>query len=152
MFAVCDYLFHAKMNGLKLKINLNDNDIKMISASENRKIWRTYLGDDRQILLPIYELFQQLLEFTFVLQGADWKKNAPYFTNYFQGSSFPKFILFSGHQKKIIQILKVIMNSSPTPPTPPASAIFFDFFNLNGEDRVRVFYKPNIDEEISILS
>ena len=57
MFDVCDYLLYAQISGLELKINLDDNDKNLINASKDRKIWKTYLGDSHQIILPTYELF-----------------------------------------------------------------------------------------------
>lgn len=66
----------------------------------------------------------------------------PVFNKYFDGSEFPKFILFSAHSSLAYEALR-IFNLKMIEHSQPASALFLEFFEVDGEDRVRVFFKED---------
>ena len=59
--------------------------------------------------------------------------------------------MYSAHAETVYPLLRAFKNPLITE-APPASAIFLDFFTLNGEERVRTVFKPSVDEEVILLS
>ena len=64
---------------------------------------------------------------------------------YFDGTVFPKFILYSAHAETVYPLLAAFEHILATE-APPASAIFVDFYTVDGEDRVRVVFKANAED------
>jgi hypothetical protein len=64
---------------------------------------------------------------------------------YFDGTVFPKFILYSAHAETVYPLLAAFEHFLATE-APPASAIFLDFFTVNGEDKVRILFKQNPED------
>lgn len=148
MFDVMDYLEWAIMSNLPLKFELSEDDVKWIHASVNNSIWRDHLAFSELNTLPAYEFFQQLSEFVDILNGDD-VISKPYFMEYFDGTTFPKFIYYSGHSETIYPFLNTF-GYSPMEEPQAASAMFIEFFNENSIDYVRVIFKPNPTDEIVI--
>lgn len=150
MFDVANYLYWANLSGLNLKFELTSEDLHNIYASTNHKIWYKFHASEEQTALPTYEVLQQLYEFSNVMQGQDWQ-DQPYFTEYFKGDVFPKFVLFSSHAEYIVPMLTAFglesLNNAP-----PASAIFWDFYSLEDVDYVRVVFKPDSEAEVQLLT
>ena len=66
-----------------------------------------------------------------MLEGASWR-NQTYFRKYFQGDSFPKFILYSAHSETLFPFLQAFGVHQMEDP-PAGSAIFFEWFKEDGE-------------------
>lgn len=84
---------------------------------------------------------QQTVEFTHVLEGADWHTEAPYFTEYFDGTVFPKFIFYSAHSETVYPYLQALVYPLLMEDAQPATALFVEFYETwNGAMSVRAFY------------
>jgi hypothetical protein len=59
-------------------------------------------------------------------------------------------MLYSGHSSLAYLILK-IFNLKMMEHSQPASALFLDFFEVNGESRVRLVYKEDPSSEEKVL-
>ena len=68
---------------------------------------------------------------------------------YFDGTTFPKFIYYSGHSETIYPFLNTF-GYNPMEDPQAASAMFIEFFSENFVEYVRVIFKPNPTEEIII--
>lgn len=105
MFNLMDYLYWANLSELPLKFELTDDDLNWINASTNSYIWRDRYSSDEDWSLLSYEWLMQMIEFSNVyLEGANWR-DQPYFTKYFTGETFPKFMLFSAHSETVYPFL-----------------------------------------------
>jgi len=141
MFSVMDYLYWAKLSNLDLKFDLTEDDMKWINASVNSYVWADHFSDKEMWTLLSYEFMQQLVEFTHVLEGADWKTDAPYFTEYFDGSVFPKFIFYSAHSETVYPYLQSLVYPLMMKDAQPATALFIEFYeSWNGSMFVRAYY------------
>ena len=95
-----------------------------------------------------HDLLSQLSEFSSIIQGERWQ-DQPIFNKYFKGEVFPKFALYSGHSSLSYLMLK-IFNLKMLEHSQPASALFLDFFEVEGQDRVRLVYQedPHTDQYV----
>lgn len=149
MLSVANYLFWANLSGLDLKITLTEDDLNWCNTVENRKTWWKYLASDELSQLPAYKLMQEMNEFANVMQGEDWRSQ-PNFMEYFNGSVFPKFVMYSAHAETVYPLLKAFDHILVTE-VPPASAIFLEYFERDNEDRVRALFKPDPLQEVELL-
>jgi hypothetical protein len=99
-----DYLYWANMSQIPLSFEMSAEDLQWINASVNTYVWRDHFATQELWSLPSYEWLNQLNEFVNVLNGADYQAQ-PYFTEYFDGTEFPKFILYSGHAETVYPFL-----------------------------------------------
>jgi hypothetical protein len=108
LFDVMDYLYWAHISNLPLMFELTDDDLNWIFASTNSYVWRDHYAYDELFSLPAFEWMKQLSEFADVIgNGADWAAQ-PYFTEYFDGTVFPKFIFYSGHSETVFPFLQYL--------------------------------------------
>jgi hypothetical protein len=140
MFDVMDYLYWANMSGIPLTFELTEEDLKWINASTNSYVWRDHLADEELWTLPSFEWMNQLNEFAEVVKGADWTQQ-PYFMEYFDGTEFPKFIFYSAHSESVYPFLQSLFYPVMMADAQPATAAFVEYYEVDGEDFVRVFYK-----------
>ena len=145
MFDVANYLYWANISGLDLKFELSEEELSQIYATCNRKVWYKYQASSEQVPLVTYELMQQFYEFTRVMQGELWQEQ-PYFTKYFEGTSFPKFVFYSSHAEYVYPTLRAFGLSLMTE-APPASAIFLEYYSIDDLDRVRLLFKFDMESE-----
>ena len=64
------------------------------------------------------------------------------FTKYFIGTQFPKFAFYSAHAETMYPILKAF-DFLQMEEAYPGSALFVEFFESEGKDRVRLLYKKD---------
>ena len=142
MFNLMDYLYWANLSELPLRFELTDDDLNWINASTNSYIWRDRYSSDEDWSLLSYEWLMQMIEFSNVyLEGADWR-DQPYFTKYFTGETFPKFMLFSAHSETVYPFLQAMFDVAPMEDTKPADAFFMEFFtdNTSNTEMVRAHH------------
>jgi len=86
------------------------------------------------------------------MQGEPWEEQE-YFTKYFDGSTFPKFVFYSSHAEYVYPTLRAFGLSLMTE-APPASAIFLEYYSVDDFDRVRLLFKSEMmsEKEPRILS
>ena len=58
MFDVANYLYWANISGLDLKFELTQDDLDLIYATVNHKVWYKYQASSEQVQLATYELMQ----------------------------------------------------------------------------------------------
>ena len=141
MFDVSNYLMWATMSGLNLAVTLSEDDMRYINATNSNDVWADYLAYQQEVALSSFDFLNQISEFTDVIAGEDWQEQ-PYFTKYFKGDVFPKFIFYSAHEETLYPFLNAF-DFYMIEKVYPGSALFLDFFSTNKEDRVRIIYKKD---------
>lgn len=141
MFSVMDYLYWAKLSNLELDFDLTEDDMKWINASVDSFLWADHWSDNEMWTLYSYEFMHQLVEFTYVLEGADWRTDTPYFTKYFKGNEFPKFIFYSAHSETVYPYMQSLVYPLMMKDSQPASAMFIEFYeSFEGAMSVRTYF------------
>ena len=60
---------------------------------------------------------------------------------YFDGNQFPKFIFYSAHAESVFPFLQSLMYPVMMVDAQPATAAFIEYYEVNGADFVRVYFK-----------
>ena len=94
-----------------------------------------YEAHEELIELMTYQILNMFSEYIEILSDTlDWQF-APYFTQYFttqDHSSFPKFILFSGHAESLCPLLHAFKNSLLVDPD-AASSIYIEYYETKDQ-------------------
>ena len=149
MFDVSNYLMWANMSELNLILDLTEDDLRYISATNSSDVWADYLANQEEVSLSSFDFLNQVSEFINVIEGADWRSQ-PYFNKYFSGDAFPKFIFYSAHEETLYPFLNAF-EYFMIEKVYPGSALFIEFFETEFEDRVRLLYKKDADTEDVVL-
>ena len=131
MYDVVDYIDWARKNGLHLKLDLTDEDLRLIRVADEAGNYEDYAANPDQKMVATWEIQQLYIEVSQIIQGQLAIQEAPILSRYFPQSkdahTLPKLILLSGHASNVTPLLE-LFNVHILDNPPPASSIWVNYY------------------------